>query len=284
MRRAACTTSSTPRPLDDAIWQQAKLHYIGLLDQHKQPELAETFFNSVFCRILHRTYFHNDFIFVRPAISTEYIESDPPTYRCYYPREAGCARCAAADLSRLRLAARPFADLDRDVDSSCAHVQEHFDGESAATRGRTSRSRCSARPSTATRRAYVIGKVVNGATEYPFAVPVLHDADGRARSSTRSCSTRGASACCSRSRAPTSWSTWRCRPATSSSCAALMPNKPRSELYTDARARQAGQDALLPRPAPPPAPFGRTSSSSRRASAAWSCWCSRCRPTRTCSR
>ena len=27
-------------------WQQAKLHYIGLLTNHLQPELAETFFNS----------------------------------------------------------------------------------------------------------------------------------------------------------------------------------------------------------------------------------------------
>ena len=28
------------------VWQQVKLHYIGLLVNHQQPELAETFFNS----------------------------------------------------------------------------------------------------------------------------------------------------------------------------------------------------------------------------------------------
>ena len=33
--------------IDDATWQAVKLHYIGLLLNHKQPELAETFFNSV---------------------------------------------------------------------------------------------------------------------------------------------------------------------------------------------------------------------------------------------
>jgi isocitrate dehydrogenase kinase/phosphatase len=27
------------------VWQQVKLHYIGLLVNHHQPELAETFFN-----------------------------------------------------------------------------------------------------------------------------------------------------------------------------------------------------------------------------------------------
>jgi carbonic anhydrase len=71
------------------VWHQVKLHYIGLLIDHHQPELAETFFNSVTTKILHRTYFHNDFIFVRPAVSTEYIENDEPaatpTYRSYYP-------------------------------------------------------------------------------------------------------------------------------------------------------------------------------------------------------
>ena len=85
------------------VWQQVKLHYIGLLVNHHQPELAETFFNSVTTKILHRSYFQNDFIFVRPAVSTEYIENDEseaqPTYRCLLPharepgRGAGAAWC-----------------------------------------------------------------------------------------------------------------------------------------------------------------------------------------------
>src|SRR5689334_1879437 len=48
--------------MSEVIWREVKLHYIGLLTNHKQPELAETFFNSVSCKILHRTYFKNDFI------------------------------------------------------------------------------------------------------------------------------------------------------------------------------------------------------------------------------
>ncbi len=91
------------------VWQQIKLHYIGLLINHHQPELAETFFNSVTTKILHRSYFNNDFIFVRPAVSTEYIESD----------DAGCA----ADLSRLlpdpREPARDLAAASSSI-SACA--------------------------------------------------------------------------------------------------------------------------------------------------------------------
>ena len=64
--------------LDDAqtaFWQQVKQEFVGLLADHRQPECAETFFNSVSCRILHRDYFHNDFLFVRPAVATDYLDS-----------------------------------------------------------------------------------------------------------------------------------------------------------------------------------------------------------------
>jgi isocitrate dehydrogenase kinase/phosphatase len=80
--RSSCTTS--------ACWWN-----------HHQPELAETFFNSVCTKLLHRSYFRNDFLFVRPAVSTEYIENDEPaatpTYRAYYPEREACAtRCRAS--------------------------------------------------------------------------------------------------------------------------------------------------------------------------------------------
>ena len=48
-----------------------KRAYIALLDGHKQPECAETFFNSVARRVLDRRYYCNDYIFWRPAVSTE---------------------------------------------------------------------------------------------------------------------------------------------------------------------------------------------------------------------
>ena len=82
-RRLEREFKAAEQPME--VWQQVKLLYIGMLVDHRQPELAETFFNSVTTKILHRSYFQNDFIFVRPAISTEYIEPEEPargaTYR-----------------------------------------------------------------------------------------------------------------------------------------------------------------------------------------------------------
>jgi len=161
---------------DAAVWRQAKLYYIGLLTDHAQPELAETFFNSVFCRIRHRNYFHNEFIFVRPALSTEYIESNPPAYRAYYLTEADWQTVLARILTDFGWQ-RPFADLDRDVARIGAAIRATF--ASLPEREDNLQIQVLATAFYRNKAAYVIGKVVNGAMEYPFAVPVLHDATGQ---------------------------------------------------------------------------------------------------------
>src|SRR3954471_598646 len=44
-----------PDGLDAEAWARAKLRYVVLLVDHKRPELAETFFNSVSARMLGHT-------------------------------------------------------------------------------------------------------------------------------------------------------------------------------------------------------------------------------------
>ncbi|HUY04822.1 MAG TPA: bifunctional isocitrate dehydrogenase kinase/phosphatase [Rhodocyclaceae bacterium] len=161
--------------IDDAVWKKAKLYYIDLLIEHKQPELAETFFNSVFCKILHRTYFHNDFIFVRPAISIEYIESDPPAYRCYYPNQAGLRRVISAILLDFGWQ-RPYQDLARDVAYVCQAVEGHLGRW--PSRELDFQIQILSSAFYRNKAAYIIGKAINGGIEYPFAVPVLHTPSG----------------------------------------------------------------------------------------------------------
>ena len=61
---------------DESLWPAIKLAYIGLLHEHRQPECAETFYNSVACQVLHRRYYRNEFIFWRPAVATEHLEGE----------------------------------------------------------------------------------------------------------------------------------------------------------------------------------------------------------------
>src|SRR5512134_2674460 len=162
--------------LDHNTWQQAKLLYIGMLTNHKQPELAETFFNSVSCKILHRTYFHNDFIFVRPAVSTEYLEGDPPSYRSYYPLKEGVRTVFVQILRDFDLKVR-FADRHRDFRHVLRALREKLPRRLRLEPNHQIQVLNSL--FYRNQRAYMIGKIINGAMEQPFVVPIVHDASGR---------------------------------------------------------------------------------------------------------
>ena len=48
---------------------------MGLLIDHLRPGIGGDFFNTVCTKLYIALYFHNDFIFVRPATATDYIEA-----------------------------------------------------------------------------------------------------------------------------------------------------------------------------------------------------------------
>jgi isocitrate dehydrogenase kinase/phosphatase len=163
------------------VWQQVKLLYIGLLVDHHQPELAETFFNSVTTKILHRSYFQNDFIFVRPAVSTEYIQNSEadarPTYRAYYPTRETMQATALRMVQDfdLRLG---FEDLERDI-ALVAQVMTQQLGDFAL------RANFQVQVLTGlffrNKGCYIVGKLINGFQELGFALPVLHGKTGLLR-------------------------------------------------------------------------------------------------------
>lgn len=166
--------------IEDGIWQQIKLHYIGLLTNHHQPELAETFFNSVCTRILHRSYFNNDFIFVRPAISTEYIENEEspmrPTFRAYYPGSRdGMADCFERIVHNFQLE-RPFEDLRRDIGYVVLAVTETLGDFRIAPNFQI---HVLSSLFFRNKSAFIIGRILNGDQTYPLAIPIVHAPSGR---------------------------------------------------------------------------------------------------------
>jgi isocitrate dehydrogenase kinase/phosphatase len=164
-------------------WQQVKLHYIGLLVEHHQPELAETFFNSVTVKLLHRSYFRNDFIFVRPAVSTEYIENDEPaalpTYRAYYPTRESMRDTLVRMVDNFGLL-REFENLPRDVDDVLTALQEHIALPLTQWTWRPNfQIQVLSSLFYRNKGAYLVGRIVNGFTEVPFALAILHTPGGR---------------------------------------------------------------------------------------------------------
>ena len=161
------------------VWHQVKLHYIGLLVDHFQPELAESFFNSVITKILDRSYFQNNFIFVRPAVSTEYIENSEPTarpsFKAWYPGQASL-RDSLREMMAYFDVRCPMAHLDDDV----ARVEAEL-LKAMGDFPRRANFQIQALTSLFYRNkgAYAVGKLINGFREVPFALPILHNEAGQ---------------------------------------------------------------------------------------------------------
>jgi len=115
---------------------------------------------------------------VRPAVSTEYIENDEPaaesTYCAYYPGRDTLDETMARIIDNLRLQ-RPFQDLPRDT-------QRVVQAVSARLAQVTLRANFQIQVLSSlffrNKGAYVVGKIINGFNEVPFALPILHAEDG----------------------------------------------------------------------------------------------------------
>ena len=169
--------------LSQDTWQQAKLHYIGLLTDHHQPELAETFFNSVTSKLLHRSYFRNEFLFVRPAVSTEYIENDEPaskpTYRAYYPTRENLRETLIRVVDNFQLQC-PFQDLPRDIDAVLASMQSELKLPLTEWRLRANfQIQVLSSLFFRNKGAYLVAKIINGFNELPMCLPILHNEAGQ---------------------------------------------------------------------------------------------------------
>ncbi|MFZ9140108.1 MAG: bifunctional isocitrate dehydrogenase kinase/phosphatase [Burkholderiaceae bacterium] len=214
--------------LNEGVWPDVKKAYIMLLTDHRQPELAETFFNSVTTRLLAKEYFRNEYLFVRPAVSTDYLDSDPPSYRIYYPKQRGIRRTLidmAVDLGM----ACPWENIDRDLrlvlKAACHDLKRPFwaegDLQIHVLRGLFFRNK----------GAYVIGRIMNDGEPIGFAAPILRNASGQLYLDTVIFDPEQISVLFSFARAyfmvdmevPSAYVQF---------LRSMMPNKPKSELYT----------------------------------------------------
>ncbi|MBK5967186.1 bifunctional isocitrate dehydrogenase kinase/phosphatase [Thiocystis minor] len=160
------------RDPSDFLWRRIKVEYLRLLPQLNQPELAETFYNSVFCRLFDRHYYNNSYIFVWPLISTEHLEAEIPIFRPYYPARDGFVR-VIVNILRDAGFRRPFRDRRRDLRCLLLAIRQRFPANRAIQQNFQLAMLCA--PFYRNKAAYLIGKAINGADQIPFAIAILND-------------------------------------------------------------------------------------------------------------
>jgi len=166
------------------FWQAVKADYALRLAGHGQPECAESFFNSVSCRVLHRSYFNNDFLFVHAATATEDAGHQAPSYRAYYPVAQGL-RAALLNLLRDFGLAAPYADLPRDVRALARMAVQQL--RASIPKGLEQRIGMDCQIHVLNtlfyrnKGAYAVGRLINQGVTYPFAIALLRDRAGHIR-------------------------------------------------------------------------------------------------------
>jgi len=158
--------------LDDTLWQSVKNLYIELLSQHNQPELAESFYNSVFCHLFERKYYHNAYIFVESTVTRLDSRPQPPIYRSYLPAQKGLAQ-TIEDIFTFHQFDIPYENLQRDIDI----LIKAFRHQARKTMFRLEELQFDILDFIFYRNkgAYIIGRVLSPAGQTPFIVAVLND-------------------------------------------------------------------------------------------------------------
>jgi isocitrate dehydrogenase kinase/phosphatase len=162
----------------DVLWRRIKVDFICRLYEahHEQPECAETFYNSVARRILGRAYYNNTFIFDRPAISTEYLDADVPTYTSHYAASADLTETFRAVIAGLPVES-PWQNLARDV----GYVRDAFREHRGPGWSRQTNFQVQVLRSLFFRNksAYAVARVLDGTDTIPVVLALLLDDAGR---------------------------------------------------------------------------------------------------------
>jgi isocitrate dehydrogenase kinase/phosphatase len=146
------------------------------LQFHPQAELAETFYNSVFCRVFDRAYFHNDYIFVETVLANHIPVSVENECHSYFPVVDGLEKTLTRVFDDIGLGGE-FENFENDIEQ----LRDKFFERATETDIEAHNLRIDVlkAPFYRNKAAYIVGRVVTENNHYPFIVPVLINSQGK---------------------------------------------------------------------------------------------------------
>jgi isocitrate dehydrogenase kinase/phosphatase len=160
---------------DFNFWTQARDHYANLIKGHDNFEIAETFFNSIYCAAFSHRKIRNEHAFVFSPQGDMPPRGRGMVYRSY--RGSGSLEGLLGQILDDYAFSIPWEDRDRDVASIAGVFNEHllprFPLDPANMEVRVLESLFFRN-----KGAYLVGKIVSGKRGMPFVLPILHSGEG----------------------------------------------------------------------------------------------------------
>ncbi|QFT56470.1 bifunctional isocitrate dehydrogenase kinase/phosphatase [Microbulbifer sp. THAF38] len=157
------------------LWRDARATYAQLIANHSNYEIAETFFNSVFCSQFHHADIHDRNIFVKPSRAPD----DKPLrdYSIYisYSGRDGLEYMIEDILKDFSFSA-PWENMQRDIENICAALRE----APLANLENEKQLRVDMLESVFYRNkaAYLVGRMIFNGEVVPIILPCLNNGRG----------------------------------------------------------------------------------------------------------
>lgn len=158
-----------------ALWHQAKAYYSKLIRQRTDPELAETFYNSVYCYLFQHHLIDNENIFIRSTRAGKEIRSGDETFRSYSLKDSGLVQLLSRMLDDFSFAI-PWENKRRDIRNLVNYIRNKY--PQSLFREEDTRVDVIESVFYRNKAAYLVGRVHLASGSQPFVLPILNNEQG----------------------------------------------------------------------------------------------------------
>ena len=160
---------------DFEFWREVRDIYSGLIEGHNNFEIAETFFNSVFCAVFKHRKIRNDYAFVFSPHGDMPPADVSKVYRTY-PLEDSLETLLQELLADYAFDI-PYENLQRDISNIIGVVERYLLPRFNLDVGEV-HVQALEHHFYRNKAAYIVGRIVSGSDSMPFVLPVLHNEQG----------------------------------------------------------------------------------------------------------
>jgi isocitrate dehydrogenase kinase/phosphatase len=159
---------------DEGLWHEVKARYTALLRNHSRPELAETFYNSVFCRMFERKYYDNDKIFIESRVEREELAARYRVFMSFQVADGGLQNSFWEILSSFYFNL-PYEDIERDSRRLAQALREQTGLDAIPSDLRFDLLES---PFYRNKAAYLVGRMVYDEVTRPVIIALLNNESG----------------------------------------------------------------------------------------------------------
>jgi isocitrate dehydrogenase kinase/phosphatase len=157
------------------FWREARKLYAQLIDGHNNFEIAETFFNSVYCAVFKHRKIRDEYAFVFSPHGDMPPADVSKVYRTY--RLQGSLSTLLERLLKDFAFSIPYEDLDRDIhniqEALLSNLAPHIDLNNDDTEFQVLGHHFFRN-----KGAYLVGRILSGGQSMPIVLPILHNEEG----------------------------------------------------------------------------------------------------------